>query len=50
MPKLVTYLNWTSIFEWYVGWCGSKNGTKKARFKEIGLRAPYMIIILGSIV
>ena len=25
MPTLVTYLNWTPIFEWYVVQCGSKN-------------------------
>jgi hypothetical protein len=33
-------------------WVGvaSRINTEKTRFKEIGLRAPYMITILGSVV
>ena len=31
VPNSVTFLNQTPIFEWYVMWCGSKNGSKKTR-------------------
>ena len=38
------------MFEWYVDRCGSKNWHQQdVCFKEIGLRAQYMVIILGSI-
>ena len=51
MPKLVVYLNWTPIFECYVGWCGSKNGHQKDMCsKHIGLRAQSITITSGSIV
>ena len=51
VPISITYLNWTSFFKWYVVMCGSKNGHKKYMYlKEIGLRAQYMMTILGSIV
>ena len=33
-PNLVTSLDQTPIFEWYVVWCGSKNGYQK--YEEIG--------------
>ena len=50
-PNLITYLNWTPIFEWCVVRCGSKNGYQKDMcLKEIGLHAQNMIIILDSIV
>ena len=40
VPNLVTYPNWIPIFEWYVVWCGFKNGHQKdICLKEIGLRA-----------
>ena len=29
VPNLVTPLNWTLVFEWYVVGCGSKNGYQK---------------------
>ena len=49
-PYLVTFLIMTPILEWYVIWCGSKNGYQKdMSLKEIGLRAQNMITILGSI-
>ena len=39
VPKLVTYLYWTPICEWYVVWCVSKNGYEKDMcLKEIGLK------------
>jgi hypothetical protein len=39
------------MFEWYLGWCGSKNGNcKDLCVNEIGLCARNMIIILGSII
>ena len=39
-PYLVTFLMRTSIFEWYVVWCDSKNRYQKDRcLKEIGLHA-----------
>ena len=38
-------------FEWYMVRCGSKNGHQKDMcFKEIGLRAENILIILASIV
>ena len=45
-------VTWTPIFEWYVVRCGSKNGHQKGImcFKEIGLHAPNVLTILGSIV
>jgi hypothetical protein len=37
---LVTYLNPTLAFEWYVVWCGSKNIYHKQMFlKEVGIHA-----------
>ena len=51
VPNLVTYLNQTPIFEWYVVWCGSENEYQKhMSLKEIGLRAQNMINILNSII
>jgi hypothetical protein len=29
VPNSVTNLKWTRIYEWCVGWCGSKNGHEK---------------------
>ena len=29
MPKLVTHLNQTPIFEWHKVWCGSEKGYQK---------------------
>ena len=47
----VTYLNWISIFEWYVVMCGSKNGYQKDMcLTKIGLHAHNMITILDSTV
>jgi hypothetical protein len=37
-----TSLIWTLVFEWYVIWCGFKNGHQK----KIGLCAQIFIIIL----
>ena len=31
---VVTSLNWTPIFDWYVVWCGSKNGYGKHVIKK----------------
>ena len=51
MPNLVTYCGWTLVCEWYVLWCGSKNGYQKCMYsKEIGLHTQNMTIIQGSIV
>ena len=51
MPNSVTYRNQTPTCEWYVVWCGSKNGYQKdMRSKEIGQCAQNMITILGSLV
>jgi hypothetical protein len=51
MPNLVTYLNPILIIEWDVVWCGSKNGYQKdMSWKEIGLRAKNVIILLSSVV
>ena len=30
MPNMITYLNWTPIFEWYVFGCGFKNIYQKS--------------------
>ena len=50
-PYSVTFLIETPIFEWYVVWCGSKNGYRKDMcLHEITLRAQHMMTILGSIV
>jgi hypothetical protein len=50
MPKSVTYLNHTPIFEWHVVWCGSKNGYKKHMcLKAIRLHAQNMRAIMNSI-
>ena len=46
LPNLVTYLDWTPIFEWYVVICDSKNRYETDMcLKEIGLRAQNMITI-----
>ena len=51
MSNLITYLNWTPIFECKWFWCGSKNGYYKDMcFKEIALCAQNMFIILDTIV
>ena len=51
LPESVTYLNRTSIFEWYVVWCGSKNRYHKDMFlRSIALHAQNMVPILSSIV
>ena len=52
VPNLVSYLNQTPIFEWYVVWCGSKNEYQNYNvcLQEIGLRAQNVITILSSIV
>ena len=51
VPNSDTYLNQTSIFEWYVVRCVSKYGYQKdVSSKEIGVRAQNMRYILGSIV
>jgi hypothetical protein len=51
MRDLVTYLTRTLVFEWYVVWCGFKNGWHKDMFlKGIGSHAQTMIAILGSMV
>ena len=40
VPDSVTFLIRTPIFEWYVDWCGSKNGYQKGTcLKDIGLCA-----------
>jgi hypothetical protein len=49
VPKLVTYLNQTPIFEWCVVRFGSKNGyPKDMSFEEIRLHVENMMTILGS--
>ena len=49
MPNLVTYLNWTPIFEWYaVGCCSKSIFNKDASLKEIGLDIQNNINNLGS--
>ena len=46
---LVTYLKHTPTFEWWVVRCRSKFGHQKdTTLKEIGLRAPNLLTILGS--
>ena len=48
VPNLVTNLNPTPIFEWYVDSYGSKNGCQKDKcFGEIELHAQNMVTILG---
>jgi hypothetical protein len=48
-PYLATLLIRTPIIEWYVVWCGSKNGYRKTMlWKEIGLHAQNVITILKS--
>lgn len=48
---LVTYLNCTPICEWFVVWCGFKNGFQIDMFlKGIGPCAQKSMTILGSIV
>ena len=52
IPNSDTLLHRTPKFEWFVVWCGSKNGHQKGITcsKEIGVHAQNMITILGSIV
>ena len=51
VPNLVTCLNKTPLFEWYMVRCGSKNGYQKDTcLKETGLHVQSMIIIPGFIV
>jgi hypothetical protein len=51
VPNSVVNLNQTSIFEWYMVWCGFKNGYQKdVSLKELGIHAQNMITIRGSIV
>ena len=51
VPNLVTYLDSTSIFEWHVVRCDSKNGHQKNMCpKYIILHVQNMITILSSIV
>ena len=48
---LVAHLNWKPMFEWYVIWCGCKDGYHKDMcLKRVRLHAQNMITILGSIV
>lgn len=47
---MVTCLNWTLKFEWYVTLCGSNIGSyKDVLLKEIGLYAQNMTTIIGLI-
>lgn len=49
-PTAVTYLNQTPRLQRCMVGCDSKNGyPKKLYFKEIALRAQYLVIILSSI-
>ena len=49
-PHSVTFLIEVPIFEWYMIWCGSKNGYQKDTCsKEIGLLAQNMINVLNSL-
>ena len=51
MLRLINHLNSTTLSEWYVLWCGFKNGHQKDTcFKEIGLHAQNMITISGTVV
>lgn len=45
--NLVTYLNWTPIFKWYIViWCDFENKSmNKMCLKRLGFCAPYMIIM-----
>ena len=48
-PYLFAFLIRSPIFEWYVVWCGTKNGYQKyICFEEVGLRDQNMITILDS--
>ena len=50
VPNSVTYLDQAPIFEWYVGWSGSKNKYQKDMcLTETALRAKNMLIDVGSI-
>ena len=51
-PHLVTYLDWTPLFECYMLWCGSKNKYQKGIlcFKKIGVCAQNMKTVISSIV
>jgi len=50
-PNSVTYCNWIPIFEWDVSRSGSQNRYGKGMCsQEIGLNAPYMFTIIGSLV
>jgi hypothetical protein len=41
--NLVTYLIQTHVIEWYVVWCGSKNGYQKYMcLKKIGVCSKYV--------
>lgn len=46
------FINWTTIFEWRVARCGSKNGHKNGStcLKEIELCAQDLLTILGSMI
>jgi hypothetical protein len=47
----VSYIDQTSIFEWFVVRCASWNGRHKdICLKEIGLCAHNMLTIMGSII
>jgi hypothetical protein len=47
---MVNFLNWTTIFEWCMVRCGSKNGHQNdICLKEFELRAQHLLTILGSI-
>lgn len=50
-PYLVSFLIRMHVFEWYVVWCGSKNGCQEdmCLTKKIGLHAQNMINSLVSI-
>ena len=51
MCNSVSYINRTSIFEWYVVRYASRNGRHKdVCLNEIGLCAHNMLTILGSII
>ena len=49
---VTSFINWTTIFEWYVARCGSKSGHENGimRLKEIELCAQDLLTILGSLV
>ena len=51
VPKSNIAMIWTSMFEWYMDRCESKDRNQKDMYlKEIGLRAQNMLTILGSII